>query len=207
MNAEVHTSVGVVTAAGLSLAIPVMRADSIPTLAICTGCAMLGSILPDIDANGDSVAKKQFKKIMSFITLILVTAIFYYWKLGELSKLVDTILTPNRGWFMVLFLVLCLVGYNTNHRMFTHWLVGLLSFSIAFTLMVGSIQYGLWFGSAFLSHQLIDCLNKKKIYWLYPLKIDFARYICYASSKTSSIIGCIAGLLAVLIYSYLFINI
>ena len=55
MNAEVHTPVGVATAAGLSLIIPAMKIDSVPTLIVCTGCAALGSILPDIDANGDSV--------------------------------------------------------------------------------------------------------------------------------------------------------
>lgn len=207
MNAEVHTPVGIATAAGLSIIVPAMRVDSVSTLVVCTGCAALGSILPDIDANGDSVAKKQFKKVMSFIVLILATVVLYYWNMGELSELINSLLSSEQAWFTVLFLVLCLRGYYTDHRTFTHWLIGLLCFTITFTLMIGNLTYGLWFGAAFLSHQLIDCLNKRKIYWLYPLKIDFARYICYASSKTSSVIGGIASLLVILTYSYLFVNI
>ena len=207
MNAEVHTPVGIATAAGLSIIVPAMRVDSVSTLVVCTGCAALGSILPDIDANGDSVAKKQFRKVISFVIVSLAIISLYYLKEGNFSKLVDSMFTPNRGWFIILFLGLCLYGYHSDHRTFTHWLIGLLSFTITFTIMVNNLTYGLWFGAAFLSHQLIDCLNKRKIYWLYPLKIDFARYICYASSKTSSVIGVIASLLVILTYSYLFVNI
>lgn len=207
MNAEVHTPVGVATAAGLSLIIPAMKIDSVPTLIVCTGCAALGSILPDIDANGDSVAKKQFRKVISFAIISLAIISLYYLKEGYFSKLVDSMFTPNRGWFTILFLGLCLYGYHSDHRTFTHWLIGLLSFTITFTIMVGSFTYGLWFGAAFLSHQLIDCLNKRKIYWLYPLKIDFARYICYANSTMSTIIGGIASIFIIVLYLYLGVNI
>lgn len=95
----------------------------------------------------------------------------------------------------LLFLIVCIVGYNTPHRTFTHWLIGLVCFTIPFILMT-NITLGLWFGVGMLSHQVIDMLNKKKITWLFPLPIDFARYICHSSSHLSSAIGAISTVLA-----------
>lgn len=195
MNANVHTSVGLATASGIALLVPTMNGSDKVTLTLGLGCAVVGALIPDIDANGDSKAKKEFKKVMSLLSIFGIATVGYALTTGRLQELVSSFFHSKQGVGALFFLIACIVGYNTPHRTFTHWLIGLICFTIPFIMMT-NITLGLWFGVGMLSHQVIDMLNKKKITWLYPLPIDFARYICKASSRLSTIIGSIATVLA-----------
>ena len=195
MNANVHMSVGLATATGLALVTPVMQCSKPMDYAVCLGCAVIGSIIPDIDANGESKAKKEFRKFMGCLLLISLVVTYLAHTSGNLSTLVGSLSTSNKFIGLVLFVVCCLIGYKSDHRKFTHWLIGLVCFTVPFIMMT-NLRLGLWFGAGVLSHQLIDMLNKRKIQWLYPLPIDFARYICKASSTMSNVIGGISIVLA-----------
>lgn len=188
MNANVHMSVGVATATGVALLIPTMQCESLIYYPICLGCAVVGALIPDIDANGESKAKKEFKKVMSYLAILVAFIICSSLITGDISSIVKNFITSIRGIGFLGFLLCCIIGYKSDHRKFTHWLIGLVCFTFCFTLAT-DIKLGLWFGFGMLSHQVADMLNKKKITWLYPLKIDFARYICKASSTLSTVIG------------------
>lgn len=195
MNANVHTSVGLATASGIALLVPAMNGSDKVTLTLGLGCAVVGALIPDIDANGDSKAKIEFRKIMSLLGIFGVATVGYAITTGRLQEIASSFFHSVHGVGALLFLIACIVGYNTPHRTFTHWLVGLVCFTIPFIMMT-NITLGLWFGVGMLSHQVIDMLNKKKITWLYPLPFDFARYICKASSGLSTAIGSVSTILA-----------
>ena len=66
MNANVHTPVGLATVSGVALLVPAMSGTDKITLTLGLGCAVIGALIPDIDANNDSKAKQEFRKVMSF---------------------------------------------------------------------------------------------------------------------------------------------
>lgn len=195
MNANVHTSIGLATASGIALLAPTMNGHDKITLELGLGCAVVGALIPDIDANGDSKAKIEFRKVISLLSIFGIVTVGYALTTGRLQEIASSFFHSMHGVGALLFLIVCIIGYNTPHRTFTHWLIGLVCFIISFILMT-NITLGIWFGVGMLSHQVIDMLNKKKITWLFPLPIDFARYICKASSRLSTIIGYIATVLA-----------
>lgn len=195
MNANVHESVGIAVASGVALLVPAMNGYNRTTLCLGLGCAMVGALIPDIDANGNSKAKLKFMEMMTSLGLFSVVTIGYALYKGNLQEILSSLFHSVHGIGALLFIIACIVGYNTPHRTFTHWLIGLVCFTFPFILMT-NITLGLWFGVGMLSHQVIDMLNKKKITWLFPLPIDFARYICRSSSHLSSAIGVISTVLA-----------
>lgn len=197
MNANVHTSVGLATASGIALLVPTMNGSDKVTLTLGLGCAVVGALIPDIDANGDSKAKKEFRKVMALLSIFGITTVGYALTTDSLQDIASSIFHSTHGLGALFFLIACIVGYNTPHRNFTHWLIGLICFTIPFIMMT-NITLGLWFGVGMLSHQVIDMLNKKKITWLYPLPIDFAQYICRDSNDLSTAIGSVSAILACL---------
>lgn len=201
MNANVHTSVGLATSTGLALLVPAMQANDKVTLTLGIGCAVVGALIPDIDANGESKAKKEFRQMTSYLSIFAIATVGYAIMRGSVSELISSLFSSVHGLGALAFLVFCIVGYKSDHRTFTHRLIGLICFTVSFMMMT-SFTLGLWFGAGMLSHQVIDMLNKRKITWLYPLPIDFARYICKADSKMSSAIGVVCSGLF-LIFTYL----
>lgn len=195
MNANVHTNVGLASATGVALLVPMMQCDSPLEYSICGGCAVIGALIPDIDANGESKAKKEFRKMMSYLSLFVLATVGFAVYNGTLQEMISSFLSSARGIGLIALLIFCVIGYMSDHRKFTHWLIGLICFTVSFTVMT-DLRLGLWFGVGMLSHQVIDMLNKRKITWLYPLPIDFSRYICYASSTMSNIIGGVSLVLA-----------
>lgn len=201
MNANVHTSVGLATSTGLALLVPAMQANDKTVLTLGIGCAVVGALIPDIDANGESKAKREFRQILTFLAVFSSGTLFYSAYVGGLDKLIYSLFHSIHGIGSLAFLIFCIIGYKSDHRKFTHWLIGLICFTVSFMMMT-NFTLGLWFGAGMLSHQVIDMLNKRKITWLYPLPIDFARYICKADSKLSSAIGVICSVLF-LLFTYL----
>ena len=198
MNANVHTSIGLATASGIALLVPVMNGHDKVTLTLGLGCAVVGALIPDIDANGNSKAKIEFRKIMSLLGIFSVITVGYAVATGRLQEIASNFLHSIHGVGVLLFLIACIIGYNTPHRTFTHWLIGFICFTVPFIMMT-NIILGLWFGVGMLSHQTIDMLNKKKITWLFPLPID----ICKASSGLSTAIGSVSTILACIFIFFL----
>lgn len=186
MNAGVHTSVGIASS------LLVMQPKNLTDLALTVGVASIGAIIPDIDCNGESKMKKEFRKacLLAASGLIGLSIYSYVTKtpLVDFSSKVGL----KNILAIVVFFGFCVFGYMQDHRTFTHWAIALPCFTLPIITLIGW-KYGLAFGVAMLSHQLIDMLNKRKITWLFPLPFDFALYICKASSKLSTFVGFIAN--------------
>lgn len=100
-----------------------------------------------------------------------------------------------------IFAILCLVGIFQEHREFTHSLIALVLFSLSVGLFCYPIIIPFTIG--FLSHLLLDILNKKPIRLLYPKEKGVCLKLCYANKiadKVFMVIG-IVGTVFILSYS------
>lgn len=194
MNANVHMSV----AAATTTTVLLVTGHTDPKL-LTTGlvCSMLGSIVPDVDANDESKFKNMFKKFMSVFIIILIAFGFYaYNNHITVSDAIRYIL--NCQWLTggLIFIVLCLIGYFSSHRTFTHWLIAIPMFSLGFYMMFGKIPT-IFFAIGMLSHLIIDLLNKKEQKLFFPIPIDCCLYVCESDSGLSNLIGVSAFCLTV----------
>lgn len=185
MKGEVHIPIGLATAGALSLIVPAMQPNSFHAAVIVAVCGAVGALTPDIDANGDSKMKQEFRKIMSLIALAVAIGIWYE---KPLNILVDLVWWKTAG--LVLLVGCYIYGYSTKHRGFTHELRGLIVFCIPVFLLL-DVRNGMWFFAGMLSHQLADMCNYERIYWLNPVdsETNFSRKWFRSSSVWSQLIG------------------
>lgn len=195
MNANVHTPVGLATASGVALLVPAMNGTDKITLTLGLGYAVIGALIPDIDANNDSKAKQEFRKVMSYLGIFSIATVGYAVRTGRFQEMASNLMHSIHGVGALLFLIACIVGYISPHRTFTHWLLGLVCFTVPFMIMT-NFTLGLWFGVGMLSHQVLDMLDKRRITWLYPLPINFTIYAFKANSKASKLFEFVSTMLA-----------
>lgn len=190
MEGEVHIPIGLAAAGAVSLVVPVMQPHSFGAVMSAAVCGAVGALTPDIDANGDSKMKRQFRKFVSLMVLAVAVGIWC----GEPLK----VLSGLEWWNIIgaVALVICYgYGYTRKHRGFTHELRGLAVFCVPAFLLLG-VTDGLWFFVGMLSHQLADMCNYGKIYWLNPVDPErsFSRGWFRGSSLTSQLIGAVSWL-------------
>lgn len=188
MNGEVHMAVGTATATGMALVIPQMQASDTKMLGLGIGCAIIGALMPDIDANGESKIKKQFRKTLTLLLCGLVLTFGYGYATGSLASIVNQLVHTQAVIGLIGFLVLSVIGYMSGHRQFTHWLLACVLFTFSWYIMFGK-TLAIWFCLGYLSHILIDLLNKKPIKLFFPLPLDIMFGICYADSAMAKVIG------------------
>ena len=80
---------------------------------------------------------------------------------------------------IIAFVILYFIGMAQPHRGFTHSILALALYSFA----VGFIYKPLFipFALGYVSHLIIDLLNKKGMALLFPLKFKICFYCCYAN--------------------------
>lgn len=186
--------IGTASALAVSMFVPMMQYQKGDVVGIGTGlaCALAGSLLPDIDCNGESKAKREFRKILP-VSLFCIGLSIY-------EELTGDGIMPFRILVGAIILVItCLFGYTTSHRGFTHQLNGLVCFVTGGVLLL-EMKLGLWFGIGVLSHQIADMCNKGKILWLKPLcNIDFARYWFKADSFQAKVLGIVSTIITIIL--------
>lgn len=97
MNANVHTSVGLATTTGIALLVPAMNGSDKVTLTLGLGCAIVGALIPDIDANGDSRAKIEFRRAMSLLSIFGVATVGYALTTGKLQEIASSFFHSMHG--------------------------------------------------------------------------------------------------------------
>lgn len=193
MTGKVHAVVGVTIASGiLTLTKITDNTETMTTLIILSA---LGSILPDIDISR-SLMRKLFYGCMITAIIICGLAITQGISLKGLINWNEVTIPIIIGF--ICFCGMTIYGFFTSHRTFAHTLLALILFSLSIFLMTSNIIYTLFFAIGMLSHQLLDMLNKERIYWLNPIiKKDFAIYLFNSSGVISTmlfIIGIISSM-------------
>ena len=194
MTSHVHIAIGVAASLAAASFIPALTPESEDALLLETALAATGTVLPDIDLNGKSNVKKW--ALTAVLAVAAVSAFIY--RAGQLET-IKSLFGVRLVAGILLFTVCTAIGLISNHRSFTHSLLGLFLFSTAVFLLLGPVP-ALWFAAAMLSHDLADTLNMTKVRWLYPAKKGVALGLCKSSGLIAELIGLIFTVLAVLLF-------
>ena len=195
MLKETHLVIG--TAVSLS----VLRPASIKELLIGTGMAMLGSVISDMDS--ETTKSNHFMDWVVTITSLFVVVVVAGSALGKINIWDwiqrEFVMTPKviAG---IIFFIICAFGKEQPHRSFMHSLLGLFA-------LYGCVEVMLplaapYFGVAFLTHIVLDLLNRKGIRLFYPLQKRICLNLCSSSGWINNILLKIGMWLCALAFGY-----
>ena len=175
---------------GLATSLLVMRPDSLGECAAALIAGSFGGITPDVDTMNQSNSSRVF--LHALVTTLGALVVDFFMDLGICEAILANQTRALIG--LIGFVTLWIFGYFSDHRTFTHSLTAMFLFS----LCVGCIYepLALCYMAAYLSHLLLDMLNKKKIPLLYPLDFGVAFKFCYASSKVDTVFWYIGGIVS-----------
>ena len=177
MMGKTHLAVGISTA--MTLLQPRTPAEFI--IATIGGAA--GAVMADIDVKiEDRRNALNMDGIYTDVnTLVLIASLlaFDFFKTKAIwPTIINHWQTSLAG--LAIMIVLIIIGRRSEHRTFTHSIVGLILYTFAAAAI--HIEIGVAFFLGYASHLLIDLLNKSPIPLLYPIqKKGVCFKICYAS--------------------------
>ncbi len=183
MQGKTHLTVG------CAAALLILRPDSWRELVWGAGAAMIGSVISDIDA-GSSSAHRDADKVTAFI-VCLTAGIFIAdvnLHLGIYSELMTRISQPRLITLTGLFVMICALGKAGRHRTFMHSLCALVLLSTCLYLLSSSLA--LYFAIGFISHLLLDLLNRRKISLFWPSKRGVCLGLCRSSGWVNTVCFC-----------------
>lgn len=200
MQGKTHNMVGIscaLTATGI-----ISGGDvSLPLIATSFIAGGLGSLVPDIDSK-KSIGSSLLKRIIKIgMLLLLLYKFFYPYVCGESLQISSPacITQSLLGW-LPLFLIF-LFGMNTHHRTFMHSFTVCIASTICLYILLPSCATYYLIG--YVSHLLLDLLNKKREQLLWPLSVgNVCLKLCAADGivdKTIFIIATTTSILLLLI--------
>ncbi len=179
MNGNTHTVTGLacgLTVAALGMSDPLTLQGAV----LGSGAALIASTLPDCDQYRIHV-KEGFECIAK---LVLFCFLFQWLNAGAVN------------WQYAFFLILAiLAGAMTDHRSATHSVMAAVVFTWIFWNVAGKNQgITIWFAAAYLSHLVLDILNKRgeMLFWPFSRK-RFCLRLFRSEGMVGKIIFRIAG--------------
>ncbi|MCD8012049.1 MAG: metal-dependent hydrolase [Lachnospiraceae bacterium] len=171
-----------------------------PDTAIGISVALIGStfgaIIPDIDCKSTKISRDALHG--RIIAGAVIAASVFFGQSQQVSLLKNILQTHVNHTILLGFLlmsVLCVAGRISGHRSFSH--------SLLFFVLMGGAVYSIYpaflpgFCIGCLSHLLLDCLNKKPVRLLYPIKTGFCMKLCYADGVANKVLLWVGVLLNV----------
>lgn len=193
---KTHIAVGVATA------ILVVQPDSAGSLTTAIAGGAIGGVISDIDVKTTSHPSSKdgiYSRILGIC--IAFVAIF----IGHLcgSELLPRLMTEPI-WqpilACVIFAVTLVFMRKSKHRTFSHSIIALLICSIGIALI--NVTLAIAFGVGFMSHILLDMLNKQKVYFLSPLAGGYCLSVFYANKIANKVILVIALVVDLFLITY-----
>ena len=180
-------------AIGLATSLAVVQPKSFNECLVAVIGGTVGGVLADNDTlDNDYHSDALIGQILALGTTIFALAIDYFFHLGIFQSI-----NEQKTWSIIgfiAFIILYFFGYSSDHRTFTHSLTALIAYTIAVSFIHVPIAIG--FSSAYLSHLILDIMNKKKIPILYPLNFGICFKICYANKIADKIFMCIGFIIS-----------
>ena len=179
MLSKAHLACGL--ALGFTLFSPGTPEEAIPVIA----GAAAGSLICDIDTEGASEKADASRWRKAGLGIILLAFLADHLTGGSFVR-TAAVHWPYL-WFagLAVFLITCSFASVSSHRGFSHSLAAL-------ALEAGSVWLmfppaAMPFAAAFISHILLDILNKKPVRLLYPVKRGFCLGMFYADRLADKI--------------------
>ncbi len=178
MMSRTHLAVGMTAALALTTA-----NNAVEVAAIIAGGA-LGGVFADVDIlDNDYKSDALIGELIALGTVVLAVLCDLITGKHIVGYIADNKAVSILGG--VGLIVLWVVGYNTEHREFTHSLLAMLLVSLSAWLVFPIFGVAVLLG--YLSHLLLDLLNKKGIRLLFPLKPKMCLKLCYASGTANKV--------------------
>lgn len=180
MNGKAHTALGVGTAIGLCETFGLITSSNdLDKIIVCAVVSAAAATLPDIDVG--AAAKVYKYSIYGLLATFVTTVLFVVLRHGKLTDMPLSIIG------LALVCGLSIFGKQQPHRGFTHSVLATVLFTIGIAL--GTLKIGggyrniiiLSFLFSYVSHLLVDLLNKKGEQLLYPMPKRFCLKVCTAS--------------------------
>ncbi len=188
MMSKTHLTMGMATS--LAVALFATQPQNLSNTLVALAGGAIGGVLADVDTvNNDYKHDALIGQLLGFGMLALATVIDYYMKLG----MCDHVLSSNIVFSIVAgiaFFAIYIAGFISEHRTFTHSLLAMGLFSGCFALVFPRLGLAVLIG--YVSHLLLDLLNKKDVPLLYPYKKGICFKLCYAS-KTANLVFMLIG--------------
>lgn len=180
MMGKTHVAVGILTS------LLVFQPTTITACAATIAGGALGGSAADIDAiktdhNQDALLGQLIPVGITGAMLLVE----HFFRGSITSSLQD----PNRAAMVAgaaFYFLLLAKGYASGHRTFTHSILTAVLFTVAIYLVWPMAAPGYFAG--YLSHLLLDSLNRKDIRLFYPLKKGISLKLCYADGKANSVL-------------------
>ena len=174
-------------ATGIATATLIVQPHDVPTLCATIIGGAVGGIICDIEVRSSPECRDAL--YARLITgAIVIVCLIVDWLNG--SVLIHSILNITNldliiGLGFILFSMI--KGRFSQHRTFTHSITFLLLMSIGITTI--SIEIAVPFIIGFVSHILLDLMNKMPVKIFYPFsKKGYCLYWCYASKTANKVI-------------------
>ena len=167
-------------AIGLATSLAVMQPKSVGECMAAIFAGALGGVTADNDTLNQSNSLSG--QLLALKTALGALLIDYFFKLGICESIMENQTTALIG--LISFLVLWFIGFFSDHRTFTHSFLAMILYSLAIGLIYEPFTLG--FMVAYLSHLLLDILNRKKIHLLYPLDLGICLKLCYANRRADN---------------------
>ena len=190
MMSKTHISVGIAAALAVAPATP-------EGLAYALMGGALGSVICDIDRNSENPSRDN-RQGWGIAGTIFFSSFLHEtvrdWKTFGAMYLLDR---PDRLICIALLLILFLFAIHGSHRGFSHSLLMLAGSAIPIFFL--SRKTCLFYIIAFLTHILLDLMNKRPVKVFYPAK-GFCMDLCYCDGLMNRILlfAGTAGIIALL---------
>ena len=194
MMAKAHITVG------MAAAFTIMSPDNIPeALPVITG-ASLGRLICDLDC--ENKAEKSDSSRWRIVMAVVAAAALIEDHLLDAGMWKTLESSGSYLWFAGIagFALVCTFAGISSHRGFSHSLLALALESLCLWLVFPAAVMP--FAIAFVSHLLLDLMNKRSVRLLYPAKKGFCLKWFYAdrlANKLCASAGCIWLIAAFLI--------
>ena len=178
MMGKTHVAMGIATSM-----IVLHPTDAIGCIIAVSG-GVLGGAVADVDIVKDDYKHDALIGQMLAIGIAAASLfIDYILKLGICNSVISrNLIITIVG--VVAYLILYVIGFMSDHRTFTHSLLALALFSISMCMMCPRLTPAYIVG--YLSHLILDILNKKKVPIFYPKGKGVCLGWCYANKMANT---------------------
>ena len=151
---------------GIAASVVAMQPKNTHEWLISLAGGAVGGIIPDIDVKINKYSKDALYGREATIAIVaVVIAVDVIAHTGIVTYLLNHVgLKLLIG--LATFVILCVIGTRTSHRTFSHSLLALISISVSLYYVYP--YFVLPFAIGFVTHILLDLLNKKPVQIFYP---------------------------------------
>ena len=182
-------------AVGIAAALTATQPQSAEAFCIAVLGGSIGGVICDLD-NQFSHASRD-ARLGSLLTMGIAAAVLlldFRLHMG-IGRAIFRLQTPRQWAGTVGFAAMCLLCMCSGHRSFAHSLLAMGLFCGALHLTGSPILFS--FACGFLSHILLDALNKRPVLIFFPLSKGVCLNLFYADGVANAVLGALRLLAAI----------